>query len=309
MPAANEGQADLDKATQKKLDAESAADLTSVVQLCESALKKGLDKGNTGFANDLMASALTQRGALAAGKTYRAVLAAGQQAVTDDAWRAFRSDALADLEKGVKLSPKQPQALFEIAKLNLLPDGDSERAMDALDKTIALADDDANLRADALLRRAMLRKDPNQKLADLDLAVHTLPGNAVLLRTRGLAFAEAQKWADALADFDKAIAADPKQVSTYKMKADVLIKNKKWPEALAVLEKAHEVAPDELDMLVAKGQILIAQSDFKAAAEELTRALSPSMVRTWRSASFGLPSTNRLATSPRPWRTLTKSWK
>ena len=74
--AENEGQADLDKATQEKLGAQTPSDLTEVIQLCESALKKGLDKGNTSFANDLMASALVQRGSLAASKVYRSILAA-----------------------------------------------------------------------------------------------------------------------------------------------------------------------------------------------------------------------------------------
>ncbi len=75
--AENEGQADLDKATQQKLGAQTSGDLADVIQLCESALKKGLDKGNTAFANDLMASALVQRGSLTAIKAYHAVLAAG----------------------------------------------------------------------------------------------------------------------------------------------------------------------------------------------------------------------------------------
>ena len=167
------------------------------------------------------------------------------------------------MEKGLKLSPKQPQAQFEIAKLNLLPGGDPQKALEALDKTIALADDDAALRAEALVQRATLRNNPQQRLADLDEAVRTLPGNAVLLRHRGLVRAEAEKWDDALADFDKAIAADPKQVSTYQMKAQVLVKIKKPPEALAVLEKGHLVAPDNIDLLVAKGQILVAQIELQ----------------------------------------------
>ena len=35
--AENEGQADLDKATQQKLGAQTVGDLTDVIQLCESA--------------------------------------------------------------------------------------------------------------------------------------------------------------------------------------------------------------------------------------------------------------------------------
>ena len=278
--AENEGQADLDKATQQKLGAQTSGDLTDVVQLCESALKQGLDKANTAFANDLMASALAQRGSLTANKVYRVVLgmAASPEAAarfaTDNRWKTDRSEALADLEKAVKLSPKQPQAQFEIAKLNLLPGGNREKTLEALDKTIAMADDDATLRAEALVRRASLRNNARQRLADLDEAVRALPGNAVVLRSRGLARAEAEKWNDALADFDKAIAADPKQVLTYQMKALVLIKIKKLPEALAVLEKGHSIDPDNVDLLVAKGQILVTQSNYKAAAEELTRALA-----------------------------------
>ena len=194
---------------------QTAGDITEVIQLCESALKKGLDKGNAAFANDLLASALVQ-----------ARQPGGRQGLPCDSdeqrpriWKTDRSEALADLERGLKLSPKQPQAHFEVAKLNLLPGGDSGKALEALDKTIALASDDAKLRAEALLRRTASAGDARQRLADLDEAVRTLPGNAVVLRSRGLLLAEAEKWDHALADFDKAIAADPKQVLAYQMKA------------------------------------------------------------------------------------------
>ena len=211
---------------------------------------------------------------MSAKKTYTVILAAGARAATDERWKSSRSEALADLEKGVKLSPKQPQAFFEIARLNLLPGGDSKKAREALDKTIALADDDAALRAEALVRRAALQDSPAQRLADLDQAVRTLPGNVAILRTRGLVLAEAERWNDALADFDQAIAADPKQVSAYQLKALVLLKLKKTAEALAVLEKAHAVAPGNIEVLMAASEILITQSNYKAAAAELTLALA-----------------------------------
>jgi len=277
--AENEGQADLDKATQQKLGAQNAEDLAEVIQLCESALKKGLDKGNASFANDLMASALVQRGTLTANKVYRAIFGMamrdkGSPPGDADNWKAYRDEALVDLEKGVKLSPKQPQAEFEIAKLYLLPGGSSQKALDALDKTIALATDDAALRAEALVRRATLRRGLPQRLADLDEAVRTLPGNAAVLRARGLVNAEAEKWNDALADFTKAIEADPKDAMSYQMKAAVLVKAKKFAEALDVLEKGHRVAPRNIELLATKGQILVMQSNFKAAAEEITRAMA-----------------------------------
>ena len=59
--AENEGQDDLDKATDKKLAAESVDDLAQVIDLCETALKKGLDASNTEVANNLLAGTLMQR--------------------------------------------------------------------------------------------------------------------------------------------------------------------------------------------------------------------------------------------------------
>ena len=82
-------------------------------------------------------------------------------------------------------------------------------------------------------------------MADLDEAVRALPGNTVVLRTRGLVQAEAEKWDAALADFAKAIEADPKDVLAYQMEAAVLVKIKKFPEALAVLEKGHARRPEQ----------------------------------------------------------------
>jgi len=59
--AADNGQEDLDKATELKLSATTVTDWGEVIRLTESALQKGLDKSNTEFANKLMASTLVQR--------------------------------------------------------------------------------------------------------------------------------------------------------------------------------------------------------------------------------------------------------
>ena len=273
--AANEGQADLDKATELKLGAQSTGDLTDVINLCESAVKKGLDKNNTTFANDLMASALAQRGAVAAAKIFGDESSpAPRLNLEGEQWKTHRTDALADLDKALKLSPKQPQALFIYAKLNLLPGGDAEKAMTALNKTVELSEDDAAMRAKALLLRAQLRKDVRQRVADLTEALRALPSNPMLLRNRGLALAEDHKWNEALADFDKSIAAEPNDVVSYELKAAVLVNLKKFAEANAALEKAHALAPKNVDLLVSKAKVNVSQANYKSAVEELTRALA-----------------------------------
>ena len=59
--AQNDGQSDLDQATDLQLKAKTLADNEKVISLCESALNKGLDETNTQFAKQLLVSALWQR--------------------------------------------------------------------------------------------------------------------------------------------------------------------------------------------------------------------------------------------------------
>src|SRR5437773_6160749 len=58
--ADNEGQADLDMATDLQITAETLGDLEKVIKLAESALDKGLEKGQQEFAKKLLAATLYQ---------------------------------------------------------------------------------------------------------------------------------------------------------------------------------------------------------------------------------------------------------
>ena len=92
--AANEGQADLDKATQLKMTANTLTDLSEVIRLAESAMDKGIDKANRPFARSLLASTYIQRGSATA-----AAIFGGKG--PDANWPQYRTLALADLEKGI----------------------------------------------------------------------------------------------------------------------------------------------------------------------------------------------------------------
>ena len=64
--AENEGQADLDKATELQIAAETLGELEQVIKLAESALAKGLDKGQTEFAKKMLGATLYQHAERAA---------------------------------------------------------------------------------------------------------------------------------------------------------------------------------------------------------------------------------------------------
>src|SRR3972149_3698422 len=175
--ADNEGQEDLHKATEAKLSATTISDLAEVIRLTESAMQKGLDESNTQFAAKLLASTLVQRGTVVSNTIFR-------NATPDPRWPQFRQFALADLEKAVKLDPKQPQALFLIAQLNLLPEGDEKRARDAVDQAVEFAAEEPQLCAKALVLRAGLEQNLEKKLPDLNEAVRLAPNDANMIRSR-----------------------------------------------------------------------------------------------------------------------------
>ncbi|HUT10510.1 MAG TPA: tetratricopeptide repeat protein [Thermoguttaceae bacterium] len=261
---ANEGQDDLDRAMDAKLTAKTAEELGEVIRLADSALQKGLDEGNTQFAEMLLASTLTQRGAMRAADFF----AAGAK----DA--ELRQAALADLDRAVQVEADQPEALFHIARLHLLPGGDRARAVKALDRAIDLLDRDPLMKAKALLLRSGTTGDLDEKLADLDEAIRLSPGEAAAYRIRALLHVARGKLEEALGDLDKAVELSPKTLGSYELKAAVLLKMEKPDEALATFEKAKEANPDSVEPLVQKAKIHVTQGQFAEALAELDRAFA-----------------------------------
>jgi len=261
--AEGEGQSDLDKASDARLTASTMADLNEVIRLTEIALKKGLDAANTEFANRLLTSTLIDR----AKETTKQISMAN--------FRERRKSAVADLEKALKLDPKQAQAYLLLAQLNiLLPGGASAKEVVAmLDKAIELGGEDPASQAKAFALRASLQEQPEKKLADFDEAVRLMPDDAGMVRARGLALANMDKPERAIADLNKAIELDPANGPIYEDKAMVLARLKKFDEALATLDKARQLNPKSLELLVQKARIHVQQRKFDAAIADLNEAI------------------------------------
>ncbi len=261
---ANEGQADLDQATQLKLEAKTLTDLGEVIRLCESALRKGLDAENRVLANQLLVATLIQRGSQVA----RMIFADR----TDAKWTEYRQRALEDLQRAVKLDPQQPEAFFRIAQLQFLPGGDARQAAEALDQAIRTSKDQPRLRAQALVIRATLAQEPARKLADFTEAIEAAPGDAAALRGRGMVYVQQGKYQEALADFDEALKVAPDHVPTLEAKAATLARLKRFDEALALLERARKLAPDSIEPLVERARVFEFREDHAAALADLNEA-------------------------------------
>ena len=193
--------------------------------------------------------------------------------MSNENFRERRKAAIADLQKALKLDPKQPQAYLLLAELNELPGGAGVKETVAmLDKAVESGGEDSDTKVKALLLRAKLQENPEKKLADFDEAVRLAPDDAGPVRDRGLALADMNKPERALGDLNRAIELEPGNVPTYEAKAIVLGRLKKFDEALATLDQAHKLDPASVAPLVQKMRIHAQQHKYDAAIDDLNQA-------------------------------------
>lgn len=163
-PQANAGQAKLDEATALKLNATTPADLGKVIELCEEALKAGIDAGNTRLAKQLIAASAFQRAQLM-------VQSLPAVANNPNAVRQLRRKTMEELTKAVENNPQLAEAFILMAKLETLPGGDRGAAMNHLNKAIENLQDKPVDQSKAYILRAQLQEGNEERLADLRKAI------------------------------------------------------------------------------------------------------------------------------------------
>ena len=260
--AENEGQDDLDQATEKKLSAQSVSDLSQVVELCESAIEKGLDGTNKQFAKNLLTGTLMQRA------NYLAKQA--DPRVRQRGWQQQRINAMADLEKALKNDPKLVQAYLLLAQLQAMPidrnhPGDVAAAVKSAQQAFDAAKDQPEEQVAALLIQAKLVEDNDKKLEYYGQALKLAPANQQVLAERGVTLLAAGKSEEALTDLTAAVKADPENPQVQLARALALSILNRNDEALEAIDRAIKLAARRADALYAPRQN-------SGAAEEIRRS-------------------------------------
>jgi tetratricopeptide (TPR) repeat protein len=259
------GQELLDKATEIKLGAERVADLNQVIDLCHQALKAGLDETNQKFANELLASTLTQRASLICLELF-------ERPVTPNRAGNLVRMALSDLDETIKLDSEQAEAQYLIGRLYAHL-GQRDKALKALDAAVRLTPDDPAARAKALMVRANLKTDDNERLADYDEAVKLQPKEANTLRFRGMYHFSQTRFEKAVADFDAAIAIDANDAQTHEARGLALAMLEKHDEAMKSFDEAIALAPESPTAYVHRGRLRAQKGDNIAALVDAEQAL------------------------------------
>ena len=306
--AANEGQADLDKATELQLQVQTLKDIEKVIELCESAIKKGLDAENKEFAEELIVSSLWQH----ASQLSAAIFDAPQP---HPLWQQIRRVVRGDLEKLLKSDATFGDAYILRAKLELLPGGEREAALQLLSKADTLFPDNVKKRSELFRYRAQLQSKSEAQIADLSKAIELDAANSEAWQLRAVIYASQGNLEKAIEDFEallkndndnllvhqavaeallnlekydlalghiaRAIEIDPKNSGSYVLRSRIHEQQGKEDEALADLKKALEINSTDVLALLARSTYFLRKDELELAREDVERALqlNPGLAR------------------------------
>jgi tetratricopeptide (TPR) repeat protein len=267
LRAANEGQADLDKATEARLNANTIDDLQRVIDLAEGALKKGLDEGNVKFAKQLLSSTYYQR----AEKFSDAIF---ERAMPSPQWPQIRAAAIVDLEKALTIDENFGNAHYLLGKLLAISNADQDKATKHAEKAVELLKDkDKNDLAKAYVLRGSLLQDYDKRLADFGKALDLDADNVDALRARGLLLMSKDKHKEALADFKKLIEFKPKDLLGQVAMTEILTDLKEYDEALKHADKVIELQPRAAEGHLLRAKVRIMEDKLKLALADIDNAL------------------------------------
>ncbi len=291
------GQAELDEAIIKRIDAETPDELESVGALLESSLTKGLDEENEAFAKQMLGSVLLQR---AQGLAQTIVQANGRR--REDA----REETIVILKQAVKYDPSLVEAYLLIARLNLLPNGKRSEITKATSSAIELLDDDPKEKSAALLLRALTQESDEKRIEDLNAAIETDGDNTEARQARALWKLEKNDVEGAMVDLEGILEKDPTNQAVaglavqklvqmermdeamklitsmlaskpsegmYRMRAVLHRANLNTDEALADLNKAIAMAPKDPMTLLQRSLLSLDRDDVKSAKADFAAAL------------------------------------
>ena len=276
------GQDDLDEATQLKLNAGSMADLDRVVELCESALEKGLDDESAKLAKALMTATLFQQASRFAQRVFN-------PRQRNERWPILKQFAIRKLEKALKFDDNLPEAHLLVARLHALsPDkNDREKGKRSAERAVELFADEKPSLAKALVVRAGYRTELEQRFADLDRAIELDPSNLDSWRARGMIhtlYSEqlsrqrkpeeaAREREKAIADFIHLIEENPQDLGAHQLVADLFTKSGNTDDALSHIQRVIKINPESPAPYYMRARIHRAQKKLEDAIRDLDRAV------------------------------------
>lgn len=257
------GQSDLDQAIMLRIDADDTKELQEVVDLLETALKKGLSDENGLFARKMIGSIQLEQ-------AQRSVAELNQGGGLKA--RGLRTEALKKLRSATTNDPDLVEAFLLIARLNLLPEGNLEEARKSCSTAIEALRGDPKSQSEAYLVRSLSQIDQESREIDLNKSIALDPSNLEARQARAVHSLRNGQAEDALDDLRFIIQKMPNSQGMVQMAAEQLIALGKAEAAIKLLSEAIEANPSE-GLFRLRGLIRRASGDDLEASKDFSKAL------------------------------------
>jgi tetratricopeptide (TPR) repeat protein len=233
VDADNPGMGHLDQATEAKLRASTIQDLSQVIVLCQRAKRTGLTGENLKYCNQLLASSQLQRGLFLT----RSLLEQPNN-IRPANWQELRRRALVDLEESVSIIKDQPTAYLGIAQLNLLPEGDQDRAKEALQLVIQSAKDEPEIQF--MAARLLASSESDIEKQEIVLAAAAQSGNPQIVLLHALVLIKLQRDDEAAVILKKLVESEHDDAELHERLIGILTESGKYELAMDVLNILRE---------------------------------------------------------------------
>ncbi len=275
----NPGQNDLDEATSLRVGAEPTDfdKFDKIVDLCESALKKGLDADNQILAKDLMKGVLVDRAS-----KYSELLMRQQQGIPPARLGTIRKEAIRDLNRAIGVDADLGDAHFLLAKLFSLSKLDHPKAIKSAAEAIRSFKDSPEQLSEAYLLRGKIVEDKEEKLKDFAAAVEANPKSTGALIARAALYLsqtdeeKKDEFVDkGIADLQKAMELDPKNDGITGMLVQVFVAKGKVADAIKLVDDRVDKAEGDkkIAFLLMRAQLNQVRNELDAALADLNKAL------------------------------------
>lgn len=256
------GTEDFEEASRIRVTDGSRESLGRVIELCKSALTKGLDEFDTAAAKQVLASSALTRAQMA-------IEEATGNRLPNNRMTRIVNEAMQDLKLAIDNDPKLVDALMLKARLHLVRQEISkgqeslDQAEKVLQETIA-SDPEAKAKlAEVLIMRAVSRQDADDRIKDLKRAIEVSPENERAIQLAVESLAGLGRYDEAEATIRQFMEVAPDNEYAIRRLALLMIQNDKLDSALELLTSKINEFPDRsaLYSLRASVHLALAKSD------------------------------------------------
>lgn len=270
------GTDDFEEASRIRVIDSTRESFSRVIDLCKSALEKGLDEFDTMAAKKMLSTTALQRAQMTIDE------ASGGR-VPNNRMARIANEAMQDLTIAIEADPTFADALMLKARIHIVRQeiGKGQEALEqaqkVLEEAIAAGSNDGetkNKLSEVLLMKSLSRQDADERLKDLMKAIDVSPDNERAIQLTVETLVTLGRFDDAEATLRKFMEASPENEYAVRRLALLMIQNEKLEPAVEFLTKQIDAHPDRSVLYSLRSSVYFAMASQGEETERLERSVA-----------------------------------